>query len=51
MQQDIPRLTQTKTGVYGYRRKIKQEHRHLFENKREMSKVLQNKRPSPNEIA
>ena len=43
MQQDIPRLTQTKTGVYGYRRKIKQEHRHLFENKREIVKSFKTK--------
>ena len=43
MQHDIPRLTQTKTGVYGYRRKIKQEHRYLFEGKREIVKSFKTK--------
>ena len=43
MQKDIPRLTETKTGVYGYRRKVKQEHRYLFENKREIVKSFKTK--------
>ena len=34
----IPCLTQTKTGYYGYRRKIKEAHRHLFDGKRELKK-------------
>ena len=43
MNTNIPRLTQTKTSIYGYRRKIKEAHRHLFEGKRELKKSFYTK--------
>ena len=43
MNTHIPRLTQTKTGFYGYRRKIREAHRYLFEGKRELKKSFDTK--------
>ena len=43
MNTNIPRLTQSKTGFYSYRRKIKEAHRHLFEGKRELKKSFDTK--------
>ena len=43
MNTNIPRLPQTKTGFYSYRRKIKEAHRHLFEGKRELKKSFDTK--------
>ena len=39
----MPSLTQTKTGYYGYRRKIKEAHRHLFDGKGELKKSFNTK--------
>ena len=38
-----PRLTQTKTGVYGYRRKIKKPHQRMFDGKTEIFKSFKTK--------
>jgi len=43
MNTNIPRLTQSKTGFYSYRRKIKEAHRHLFEGRRELKKSFDTK--------
>ena len=43
MNTNIPRLTQSKTGFYSYRRKLKEAHRHLFEGKRELKKSFDTK--------